>query len=51
MYSWLSRGTDSTVDLTSLVLTGSLVSTIPMVVLMIAMQRYWRSGVTLGSLK
>lgn len=51
MYSWLQRGTDSTVDLTSLVLTGSLVSTIPMVVLMIAMQRYWRSGVTLGSLK
>jgi multiple sugar transport system permease protein len=51
MYSWLSRGTDSTVDLTSLVLIGSLVATIPMVVLMIAMQRYWRSGVTLGSLK
>jgi multiple sugar transport system permease protein len=51
MYAWLSRGTDSAVDLTSLVITGSLVSTVPMVVLMIAMQRYWRSGVTLGSLK
>lgn len=51
LYSWLQRGTDSTVDLTSLVVTGSLISTIPMVALMIAMQRYWRSGVTIGSLK
>lgn len=51
LYSWLQRGTDSTVDVTSLVITGSLVATIPMVALMIAMQRYWRSGVTIGSLK
>ncbi len=51
LYSWLQRGTDSTVDLTSLVITGSLVATIPMVLLMIAMQRYWRAGVTMGSLK
>jgi multiple sugar transport system permease protein len=51
LYSWLQRGTDSSVDLTSLVLTGSLVSTIPMIALMISMQRYWRSGVTIGSLK
>ncbi|MDQ0680303.1 multiple sugar transport system permease protein [Arthrobacter pascens] len=51
LYSWLQRGTDSTVDLTGLVITGSLVATIPMVVLMVAMQRYWRSGVAMGSLK
>lgn len=51
LYSWLQRGTDSTVDLTSLVITGSLVATIPMVVLMVAMQRYWRAGITMGSLK
>lgn len=51
LYSWLQRGVDSTVDLTSLVITGSLVATIPMVLLMVAMQRYWRSGVTMGSLK
>ncbi|WP_309105679.1 carbohydrate ABC transporter permease [Arthrobacter sp.] len=51
LYSWLQRGTDSTVDLTGLVITGSLVATIPMVILMIAMQRYWRSGVAMGSLK
>jgi multiple sugar transport system permease protein len=51
LYSWLQRGIDSTVDLTSLVITGAGISTIPMIVLMIAMQRYWRSGVTLGSIK
>lgn len=51
LYSWLQRGTDTTVDITSLVITGSLIATIPMVALMIAMQRYWRSGVTIGSLK
>jgi multiple sugar transport system permease protein len=51
LYSWLQRGTDSTVDLTGMVITGSLVATIPMVVLMVAMQRYWRSGVAMGSLK
>ena len=38
-------------DLTSLVEAGALVSLIPMVVLMLSMQRYWRSGITLGSLK
>lgn len=51
LYSWLQRGISTEVDVTSLVITGSLVSTIPMVILMIAMQRYWRSGVTIGSLK
>jgi multiple sugar transport system permease protein len=51
LYSWLQQGTDSTVDLTSLVITGSLVATIPMVLLMVAMQRYWKAGVTMGSLK
>jgi multiple sugar transport system permease protein len=51
LYSWLQRGTSTEVDVTSLVITGSLISTIPMVILMLAMQRYWRSGVTIGSLK
>ena len=51
LYSWLQRGVDSQYDLTSLVITGALVATVPMVVMMVAMQRYWRSGVTLGSLK
>ncbi|MBE1879032.1 carbohydrate ABC transporter permease [Myceligenerans sp. TRM 65318] len=51
LYSWLQRGVDSQYDLTGLVIIGSLISTIPMVLLMISMQRYWRSGVTIGSLK
>ncbi|MFC7876577.1 carbohydrate ABC transporter permease [Isoptericola sp. NPDC057391] len=51
LYSWLQRGTDSQYDLTGLVITGALVASIPMVLLMISMQRYWKSGVTLGSLK
>ncbi|MFC6022875.1 carbohydrate ABC transporter permease [Plantactinospora solaniradicis] len=51
LYSWLNVKMDSSVDLTSLVIVGSIISLVPMVVLMLAMQRYWRSGVTLGSLK
>jgi len=51
LYSWLQRGTDTQYDLTGLVITGSLVASIPMILLMISMQRYWKSGVTLGSLK
>jgi multiple sugar transport system permease protein len=39
------------VDLTSLVLTGALLSIVPMAVMMVAMRRYWRTGVTLGALK
>jgi multiple sugar transport system permease protein len=51
LYSWLGRGADSEIDVTTLVITGSLVATIPMMLLMVAMQRYWRTGVTMGSLK
>lgn len=51
LYSWLNVKVDQSVDLTGLVIVGSIVSLIPIVVLMLAMQRYWRSGITLGSLK
>ncbi|WP_105968137.1 carbohydrate ABC transporter permease [Streptomyces geranii] len=51
LYSWLKVKTDSSVDLVSLVVVGSIISLIPMVILMLSMQRYWRTGVTLGSLK
>jgi multiple sugar transport system permease protein len=51
LYSWLKVKTDSSVDLTGMVVVGSIISLIPMVILMVSMQRYWRSGVTLGSLK
>ncbi|MGW4957444.1 hypothetical protein ACWEPL_09440 [Nonomuraea sp. NPDC004186] len=42
---------DNSTDLTGLVVVGSIISLIPMVALMISLQRYWRSGITLGSLK
>jgi multiple sugar transport system permease protein len=51
LYSWLNVKVDQSVDLTGLVIVGSIVSLIPIVVLMLSMQRYWRSGITLGSLK
>lgn len=51
LYHWLSVKIDQTTDLTTLVVLGSIVSLIPMVILMLAMQRYWRSGITFGSLK
>lgn len=51
LQSWIARGTDSQYDLTILVLTGAFISMIPVVCLMIALQRYWKSGVTVGSLK
>ena len=51
LYSWLNVKVDQSYDLTGLVIVGSIVSLIPIVALMLAMQRYWRSGITLGSLK
>lgn len=51
LYSWFSNRDESIVDLTALTITGALVSVIPLAVLMIAMQRYWRTGVTLGAIK
>ncbi|MFJ8019476.1 carbohydrate ABC transporter permease [Streptomyces sp. NPDC096311] len=51
LYSWLKVKTDTSTDLTGMVVTGSIISLIPMVILMVSLQRYWRSGITLGSLK
>ncbi|WP_410788650.1 carbohydrate ABC transporter permease [Kribbella sp. C-35] len=51
LYSWLNIKVDQSVDLTGLVIAGAIVSLVPIVALMLAMQRYWRSGITLGSLK
>ncbi|MBD0735685.1 carbohydrate ABC transporter permease [Streptomyces sp. CBMA29] len=51
LYSWLKVKTDSSVDLTGMVVVGSIISLVPMVILLVSMQRYWRSGVSLGSLK
>lgn len=51
LYSWFVNRDESVVDLTALTITGALISVIPLAVLLIAMQRYWRTGVTLGAIK
>ncbi|QNE35426.1 carbohydrate ABC transporter permease [Leifsonia shinshuensis] len=51
LYSWFVDKNDSFVDRTALTITGALISVIPLAIVMIAMQRYWRTGVTLGALK
>jgi multiple sugar transport system permease protein len=51
LYSWFVNRSDSVVDLTALTLTGALISVVPLAIVMIAMQRYWRTGVTLGAIK
>lgn len=51
LYSWLQTRIDQTVDLTSLTITGAFLSTIPLAIFMLAMSRFWRTGVTLGAVK
>ncbi|MFE0723385.1 MULTISPECIES: carbohydrate ABC transporter permease [Streptomyces] len=51
LFAWNAKRTSTEVDLSALVLTGALLSVIPLAIFMIAMQRYWKSGVTLGALK
>ncbi|MGC9541423.1 carbohydrate ABC transporter permease [Streptomyces sp. UG1] len=51
LYHWTGKTLESGIDVTSLVLTGALLSIIPMAIMMVAMRRYWRTGVTLGALK
>ena len=50
LYSWNQQVLQSQ-DMTNLVITGSLLSVIPLAVFMISLQRYWRSGILVGSLK
>jgi multiple sugar transport system permease protein len=50
LYSWNEQVLQSQ-DMTNLVITGSLLSVIPLAVFMISLQRYWRSGILVGSLK
>ncbi len=52
LYNWLRQSQVSnagTVDFTSIVITGSLLSVIPLAAVMISLQRFWRTGVTLGA--
>lgn len=51
LYNWSGKRAESGIDVTSLVLTGALLSIVPLAIMMTAMRRYWRTGVTLGALK
>lgn len=51
LYSWFANKNDSIADRTTLTITGALLSVIPLAIVMISMQRYWRSGVAMGALK
>lgn len=54
LYNWLRQSqvsNASTIDFTSIVITGSLLSVIPLATVMLLLQRFWRSGVSLGALK
>lgn len=54
LYNWLVQSLSSaagTTDFTAIVITGALLSVIPLAVFLVAMQRFWRSGVSLGALK
>jgi multiple sugar transport system permease protein len=55
LYNWLvqshTSAGGSVVDFTALVITGALLSVVPLATFLLAMQRFWRSGVSLGALK
>ena len=50
LYSWLQQAQTAR-DMNTLVLTGSLLSIVPLAVFMFALQKFWRSGILMGSLK
>jgi multiple sugar transport system permease protein len=50
LYTLLSRGSTAPA-LYSLVVTGSLLSIIPLVILFLALQRYWRTDIASGAVK
>ncbi|WP_199191301.1 carbohydrate ABC transporter permease [Amycolatopsis sp. CA-126428] len=54
LYNWVVQSYTNAagpLDFTSLVITGALLSVLPLAAVLVAMQRFWRSGVTLGALK
>jgi multiple sugar transport system permease protein len=53
LQSWLQAATIQSGNqvLFNLIITGSLVSILPLVITFLLLQRYWRGGLTLGSLK
>ncbi|WP_086802169.1 carbohydrate ABC transporter permease [Streptomyces caniscabiei] len=50
LYSWLQQAQTAR-DMNTLVLTGSLLSIVPLAIFMFTLQKYWRSGILMGSLK
>lgn len=50
LYLWNGKITQNP-DYQSLVIIGSLVSAIPLIVLFLTLQRYWRSGLATGAVK
>jgi multiple sugar transport system permease protein len=50
LYTLLNRGS-SAPSLYSLVVTGSLLSIIPLIILFLALQRYWRTNIASGAVK
>ncbi|PJM75703.1 ABC transporter permease [Bifidobacterium simiarum] len=51
LYSFMQTKQTALFDPTTIALAGAVVSIIPLAVVMIAMQRYWKSGVALGGVK
>jgi multiple sugar transport system permease protein len=50
LYAWQGQALGNP-DIVSLVITGSLVASLPLVILFFALQRYWRAGATAGAVK
>ena len=50
LYLWNGKITQNP-DYQSLVIVGSLVSAIPLIILFLTLQRYWRSGLATGAVK
>lgn len=48
LYTWQSY---TAVDLTDIVLVGSLFSVLPVIVAFLGLQRFWRGGLTMGAVK
>jgi multiple sugar transport system permease protein len=50
LYAWTQQ-IQQAQDLTTIVITGSLLSIIPLAVFMLSLQKYWRRGILMGSLR
>ncbi|WP_158850301.1 carbohydrate ABC transporter permease [Saccharothrix deserti] len=54
IYNWLVQSmtnASASTDFTAIVITGALLSVIPLTAVMLMMQRFWKSGVSLGAVK